>query len=348
MQRIGTQIGARKVIVGSVAKGLDEGYVLTARLVETATGESVPGVAAKRVCEGKGAAFDTAVDALADELLARMRGETPAAAPAPQPVPAPTRPPASPTRGQTWTNPKDGSVLVYVPAGPFTMRSENGEDNEKPEHPVDLPGYWIGKYEVTLGQFRQFMKETRYKPKGDIEANGKDDRLPVVNVSWDDAVAYARWAGVRLPTEAEWEKAARGTDGREFVWGNEWPPPRGAGNFADFTMRRKEVGGIIIEGYDDGYAEAAPVGSFPAGASPYGCLDMAGNVWEWTSSVYKPYPYRADDGREDPNDGELHVVRGGGFHDPSRDYVRASRRFRDSRYTRRSDLLGFRLARSAE
>ena len=141
---------------------------------------------------------------------------------------------------------------------------------------------------------------------------------------------------VALPSELEWEKAARGTDGREFVWGNAWPPPRGAGNFW-------EKG---IKGYNDGFIGPAPVGSFPGGASPYGCLDMAGDVWEWTSSLWKPYPYRADDGREDPRMDDERVFRGGCWGGDRPDDHHAYRRFCDT--VHRERFLGFRLARSVE
>jgi len=249
----------------------------------------------------------------------------------------PDVPPPGRHKFQTWTNPKDGSEFVFVPASEFIMGSDEGDNKfANSAHKVYLPGYWIGKYEVTLGQFRKFMAETGHEPEGNIDENGIDDCLPVVGVTWGDAMAYARWAGCRLPTEAEWEKAARGTDGREFVWGNAWPPPRGAGNFW-------EKG---IKGYNDGFIGPAPVGSFPGGASPYGCLDMAGNVFEWTSSLWKPYPYRADDGREDPRMDDERVFRGGCWGGDRPDDHHAYRRFCDT--VHRERFLGFRLARSVE
>jgi formylglycine-generating enzyme required for sulfatase activity len=224
--------------------------------------------------------------------------------------------------GQTWTNPKEGSTFVFVPAGGFTMGSNGGDADERPAHKVNLRGYWIGKNEVTVAQYRRFCREIgRPMPRG----QGADNH-PVVNVSWDDAVAYARWAGCRLPTEAEWEKAARGTDARTYPWGNTWDPAK-------------------CNTEEGGPGRTMPVGSYPRGASPYGCLDMAGNVSEWCSSVYKKYPYRADDGREDPNAPSPRVYRGGSW-DDDRDDARASERDSDARGDQDDDR-GFRLARSS-
>ncbi|MBI3947775.1 MAG: SUMF1/EgtB/PvdO family nonheme iron enzyme [Armatimonadetes bacterium] len=258
--------------------------------------------------------------------LTGEEGHLPVPGQAPQLTPPLVPPPVSVGAGQTWTNPEDGMEFVFVPAGPFTIGSDDREENEKPAHSVRLLGYRISKYEVTLGQFRQFVRSSGYQPAGAWEQSGTDDRLPVTGVTWGDAAAYCRWAGGRLPTEPEWEKAARGTDGREFVWGSAWPPPRGAGNFADSAARTSNPAVPAIGGYDDGFALTAPVGSFPGGASPYGCLDMAGNVWEWCSSTYNPYPYNADDEREDPSGIRVCVIRGGGFRNGEPRYLAAPTR----------------------
>lgn len=237
----------------------------------------------------------------------------------------PSVPSAQP--GKTWVNPKDGMEFVYVPAGLFKMGSVDGEKDEMPVHTVELAGYWIGKYEVTVGQFRKFLEEGGYVPQGDWKKSGDDPRLPVVYVTWNDAVAYCKWAGVRLPTEAEWEKAARATDGRTYPWGNEWDPRK-------------------VNSTEGNLGHAAPVGTYPDGASPYGALDMGGNVWEWTSSLCQPYPYNADDGREDPKANGLRVVRGGGWFTDRVD-ARAGFRLgflRDGRV----GSLGFRCARPSE
>jgi formylglycine-generating enzyme required for sulfatase activity len=180
---------------------------------------------------------------------------------------------------------KDGKEMVRVPAGEFLY----GDDKQQ----VDLPEFWIDKTPVTNGEFACFVQATGYKTTAEQtgigyaciggkwqDTNGADWRHPggpetdiqskaqhpVVQVSWEDVVAYAKWAGKRLPTEQEWEKAARGTDGREYPWGNQ-EPTRELCNF-----NRSEKG-------------TTPVGEYsPQGDSPYGCVDMAGNVWEWTAS----------------------------------------------------------------
>jgi formylglycine-generating enzyme required for sulfatase activity len=209
----------------------------------------------------------------------------------------------------TRVNPKDGAEMVLVPAGEFRMGSSEQElaawlaahptdkrewfTDELPQRSVYLDAYYIYKTEVTVAQYRTFCQATgRQMPPP--PPWGWQDAHPIVNVTWDDAKAYADWAGVALPTEAQWEKAARGTEGRLFPWGSAWPPPAKVGNFADEACKRsgKYKDWTFIAGYDDGYAETAPVGSFPAGASPYGVLDMAGNVWEWCGDWYDSNYYQ--------------------------------------------------------
>ena len=188
----------------------------------------------------------------------------------------------------------------YVPAGPFIMGDDKGKGSEKPVHTVHLTACYMGKYPVTNGEHARFMQD---RGQAFRIPEGKEEH-PVVNLSWHDARDYAAWAEMRLPTEAEWEKAARGTDGRIFPWGNEEPDDKRY-NF------NSKVGDIT------------PVGIYPSGVSPYGCLDMAGNVWEWTSSLFKDYPYEASDGREGPDASGSRVLRGGSFY-LSRYFVRCA------------------------
>lgn len=198
----------------------------------------------------------------------------------------------------------NGMEFMRVPAGRFLMGSRNDNklagSDEKTQHVVDIPyDYWMARFPVTNEQYNQFMKRDFDK--------GKENH-PVVKVTWNDAAAYCRWLNAllnseikiqnlffRLPTEAEWEKAARGTDGREYPWGNQFDK-----NKCNTSEGRK--GGTT------------PVGLYsPQGDSPYGCADMSGNVWEWTHSLKKPYPYNIKDGREDEKASGTRVLRGGSF-----------------------------------
>jgi formylglycine-generating enzyme required for sulfatase activity len=175
--------------------------------------------------------------------------------------------------------------MVLVPAGECIIGSnEKGEDGQPttafPERKLNLPAFYIDKYEVTNGEFLKFTAAADYVSEADKEGSpmgwrtyyrpGQED-VPVLNLTWEDARAYAKWAGKRLPTEEEWEKAARGADGRRYPWGNEWSA--GKANMAEAGLK-----------------QVRPVGSFPGDVSLYGAFDMAGNVQEWTESLYKAYP----------------------------------------------------------
>jgi formylglycine-generating enzyme required for sulfatase activity/outer membrane protein assembly factor BamB len=191
-------------------------------------------------------------------------------------------------------NPKDGAAMVLVPAGEFLMGSKEGEgfQGEFPQRKVMLDDYYIYKYLVTVDEYRRFCHETvRTMPP---EPSWKwQDTHPIVNVTWDDARAYAAWAGAALPTEAQFEKAARGADGRTFVWGN---------TFTKSTCHTSD-------------GKTAPVGSYPTGISPYGALDMAGNVWEWCSDWYDPDYYASAPAHNPPGPptGTTRVLRGGSW-----------------------------------
>lgn len=192
--------------------------------------------------------------------------------------------------------------MVLVPTGTFTMGTDRSEavgpdvprsyNDARPFHPVTLPAFFIDKTEVTNAQYKKYCDATGYPTppnwKDGIYAKGESE-YPVSHVNWYEAGAYAAWAGKRLPTEAEWEKAARGSDKREFPWGNNWDP------------KRAVFGG----------QHPNKVGQFPEGASPCGALDMAGNVFEWTQSWYDAYPNAPI---KFPEFGEkMKVVRGGGY-----------------------------------
>jgi formylglycine-generating enzyme required for sulfatase activity len=227
-------------------------------------------------------------------------------------------------------------VLIDIPAGSFTMGSEDGASDKKPVHTVHLDRYYIGKYEVTVGQFRKFVNATGYKTDAEksggayVYVNGswtqksdanwsntyfsQTENHPVVCVSWNDAKAYCDWAGLRLPTEAEWEKAARGTDGRKYPWGSSW-----------------DAGKCNSDEKGDSYEYTSPVGSFPTGVSPYGCYDMAGNVWEWCNDWYgeKYYASSPSNNPTGPSSGDARVLRGGGWYDIA-NYCRSSFRNRNA------------------
>jgi formylglycine-generating enzyme required for sulfatase activity len=235
--------------------------------------------------------------------------------------------------GQETINPHDGAVLVWVPAGVFTIGTPATEArrleprgfnemkgmfaNEAPQHKAYLDGFWIYKTEVTVEQFLAFCKATgrhrlsrprwaRWRLPGD---------LPVTGVTWADANEYARAAGAKLPTEAQWEKAARGTDGRRYPWGNQWDPTRCG--CPDYGQNRPW-----------------PVGSFASGASPYGCLDMAGNANElcadWYDDAYYSRSRRRNPTGPARSTGNGRVIRGGDWLTSDKTTLRSTTRFSDA------------------
>ena len=216
-----------------------------------------------------------------------------------------------------------------VPAGPFMMGSDPlaaypPDRDELPRHSVRLAAFRMSRTPVTNLQYRAFAVETgRRLPFSRSDAAGQDE-CPVTYVSWQDAQEFCEWSGTRLPTEAEWEAAARGGDDRLWPWGNQPPDP-------DLCIFAAGIGG------------PSPVGKHPRGDSPTGARDLAGNVWEWVSSAYRPYPYNAFDGREQAGDTEPRVVRGGSYLDGP-DGVRCSVR-RSMLAPARDTYVGFRVVR---
>lgn len=244
-----------------------------------------------------------------------------------------------PAKPAAFVNGRDGTVLLLVPGGPFIKGSDGGDEDERPSHTVVIPDFYIGRCEVTNAQFGRFVTESRYTPQGfweDYAGAGKE-RNPVVGITYQDALAYCRWAQVRLPTESEWEKASRGSDGRKWPWGNAWDKNRcnnGLMERPDLQKFRTVVRGGI---------GPMPVGMFPEGASPCGALDMAGNVWEWCSDLYAPYPGSAYKVKE--NEKGFRVIRGGSWDNDPPDCLRGCNRLRFM--PDRSFVIGFRVARDA-
>jgi formylglycine-generating enzyme required for sulfatase activity len=287
-----------------------------------------------------------------------------ATSPPPSPTPDATSagPPAIANAGDTWTRPADSMVMVSVPAGGFFMGSTEEDidavlagcsdcerdwfGDELPEHIVYLEAFWIDRTEVTNRQFRRCVRAGACEAPttcdwGDPSFGGQGQAgRPVVCVSWDMAQAYCQWAGARLPTEAEWEKAARGTDRQGFPWGNDFDCSQG--NFDD----EQELDDYVVPGGPDcdGHGQSAPVGSYPSGASPYGALDLAGNVWEWVADWYADnyYYVSPDSDPPGPASGSYRGLRGGGWY-AAWENVRAAFRFY-SEPAGRYDGVGFRCA----
>ena len=229
---------------------------------------------------------------------------------------------------------KDTASMGLISAGLFTMGREGANPDEQPTHQVSLTAFYIDRYEVTVAEYAKFLKsEVADPPVLWQEAReGKNQEKPVLGVDWYDAAAYCRWAKKRLPTEAEWEKAARGTDGRIYPWGND-PPTNIHANFGHEAAT--------------GYAAVAKVGSFEKGQSPYGIYELAGNVWEWVADRYDEHYYQhsPEHNPRGPTTGPLRVVRGGAWNS-SPTIIPAANRSANVPSARRSDV-GFRCAKDA-
>lgn len=243
-----------------------------------------------------------------------------------------------------------GIVLVLLSPPPTEVllgspeREEGAEPGERRRRVRLTRPFLLGKTEVTNEQYRRFRPGHASGVWQGQTLN--DDAQPAVGMRWDEAAAFCRWAGLRLPTEAEWEYAARGGDEREFPWGNEWPPPKGSGNYSDESARRGFGETAVLSGYDDGAPVAAPAGRFLP--NPFGLFDLGGNVLEWCWDWYgePPSPEPAVD-PAGPACGDHRVLRGGSWRDLSRARMRCGRRGHASPGLRDVHI-GFRVALTAD
>ena len=256
--------------------------------------------------------------ALANETLPVKPEPVPA-----KPAPAPSKPESIPAKPAAKTRPPanrssapkasalpqppaailghDGAPMVLMPAGAFTMGSDEGDDDERPVHRVFLDSFYLDTFEVTNGWFAKFVEAIQSEPPwgfADQDTPVVDADRPVRWVNWMDAIGYCLWAGKRLPTEAEWEKAARGTDGRVYPWGNDPPTPAQA-----------------VFGLKEGDETVSPIGPREKGKSPYGVHDLAGNLYEWTTDWYDDgfYTTTPTSNPRGPGEGTAKVQRGGSY-----------------------------------
>jgi formylglycine-generating enzyme len=255
--------------------------------------------------------------------------------------------PCGPVAAERTVASTDASPMIVIPAGPFPMGvppgDRDGGRDEYPRHEVYLDAYAIDTYEVTNGRYWDFVKATGHRipqnPRNPTRNLWEGDRItesladrPVVNVDWSDADAYCKWAGKRLPTEAEWEKAAKGNHDWRFPWGNVEPTAKHL-NYSQQWIGEKTL---------------MPVGSYEAGKSPYGLYDMAGNVWEWVNDWYDAHYYEKSPNKnpKGPEKGTKRVLRGSGWQNET-PTVRIFTRV-ESDPTMRNESTGFRCARDAK
>ncbi len=286
-------------------------------------------------------------------------------------APTSTASPMPPTHpaGEVWRRSADGMDMLFVPAGQFIMGSDRemlkyarqlcavskpglaaaackaaAFADEAPAHRVGVDAFWIDRTEVTNGQYRACVQAGVCAPPGlkssfsrpSYYDNPAYEAYPVVNVVWQMAARYCSWANARLPTEAEWEYAARGTESRVYPWGNTFEKTRL--NYCDASCAL-----ISDSSYDDGYPDTAPVGSFPSGSSWIGALDMAGNVREWVGDWLGKYPSGGGANPKGAEVGELKIPKGGSWYDTPDDVRSANRGGESLEYFR--DNLGFRCAK---
>ncbi|MGA9532350.1 MAG: SUMF1/EgtB/PvdO family nonheme iron enzyme [Anaerolineales bacterium] len=281
--------------------------------------------------------------------------------PRPTTAPTPTRsvqlqPPVNPEPGGAWQAPSDGMMLHFIPAGTFRMGAlpdfEIAEPDELPLHEPRISAFWMDETEVTRSLYQTCVEDGACAAVSGEDSVGGTGSHPVTRVTWELAATYCSWAGRRLPTEAEWEKGARGRDARRYPWGWVGAPESNRQvrlNFCDSSCNLP----FNAVDVDDGWPQTAPVGSYPAGTSPYGLLDMAGNVWEWTADWYATDTYQSKKliDPAGPANGQRRVIRGGSWTEPLFHGAvigsRTTNRFWSEPDRPRPDL-GFRCALSAD
>jgi formylglycine-generating enzyme required for sulfatase activity len=308
-------------------------------------------------------------------LLLAGCASTPSATPTPAhtPTPAPTPEPVGPALGDSQQRPADGATMVFVPGGAFQMGTDwdsakwardlckeylgdlatvvcqsSSFINETPARPVTLDGFWLDQTEVTNAQYRSCLDAGGCTPPADLgsytrESYFEDDAFadyPVVWVTQQQAADYCAWASGRLPTEAEWEYAARGPESLLFPWGNDFDGSRL--NYCDANCPT----GVTDPTVDDGHADTAPVGSYPEGISWIGALDMGGNVREWVADYYGIYPPGDQTNPQGPESGDSYIPKGGSWLDRPDDTRSANRGENEADYVRHK--VGFRCAAGAE
>ena len=251
--------------------------------------------------------------------------------------------------GSNLLREQDGMKMVHVPAGGFEMGSTDGESIELPVHTVYMNAFWIDQTEVTNAMYAQCVTAGACDPPSNntsstrisYYANPEYSDYPVIYVSWNDAETYCKWVGAYLPTEAQWEKAARGTDSRTYPWGDQFSCKNG--NFDD----EKQIDSSVVPGGPDcdGYVDTAPVGTYPDGVSPYGALDMAGSVWEWAADWYDAgyYSISPKETPQGPSSGEGRVLRGGSWSNIGKGLRSANRNWNFPEIE--ADTIGFRCVR---